>query len=141
MSTTANSGPSMPLQDLPIPLRPKEQSCLRCARRKVRCDRNSPCSNCQKSQAECVFVAHAPSRRQKRKRHDEDLLAKLKRYEELLTSHGIDFDGYDGPETTQCSVPDKTIVHEGKNTKKEVSPTLQPGKLILEHGELRYVDK
>lgn len=139
--STANPEPCLPLQDLSIPVRLKEQSCLRCAQRKVRCDRNSPCSNCRKSQAECLFVAHAPSRRRKRKRPGEDLLAKLKRYEGLLTSHGINFDGYDGPETTQYSVPDKTIVHEGRNIKKEVSPTLQPGKLILENGELRYVDK
>lgn len=141
MSTTTESGLCVPSQDTPITPKLREYSCLRCAQRKVKCDRNDPCSHCNKSRVECVFVVHAPSRRRKRRLPEEDLLAKLKRYEELLKSHGVEFDDHDGPDMTRAPDCTTSVVHEGSNIKKETSPSLQTGKLILEHGESRYVDK
>lgn len=138
MSTATES---FPPQEKPVNPKPREHSCLRCAQRKVKCDKNDPCSSCNKSRVECVFVAHAPARRRKRKLPEEDLLARLKRYEELLKSHGVDFDAYDGSYMTHATDPSTAVVHEGSNIKKEISPSLQSGKLILEHGESRYVDK
>jgi Fungal Zn(2)-Cys(6) binuclear cluster domain len=34
-------------------------SCLECRRRKLRCDRLHPCSNCSKGERDCVFLAPA----------------------------------------------------------------------------------
>ena len=34
-------------------------SCLECRRRKLKCDRLHPCSNCSKAQRDCVFMAPA----------------------------------------------------------------------------------
>jgi hypothetical protein len=31
------------------------RSCIECSRRKVRCDRQSPCNNCVRAESECVF--------------------------------------------------------------------------------------
>ena len=140
MSTAAEVSPHSALPDRPIILSSKEHSCLRCAQRKVKCDRNFPCSNCKKSQVECVSVTPAAPRRRKRKLPEEDLLARLKLYEELLKSHGVDFESYNGPEKTQPSAPD-TCGERDKDVKKEASPSLQAGKLIIEHGVPRYVDK
>ncbi|KNG81473.1 fungal specific transcription factor domain protein [Aspergillus nomiae NRRL 13137] len=50
---------------------PKNPSCVVCARRKVRCDRNDPCSACIKRGAECVFPTHIPPRRRKRQRSED----------------------------------------------------------------------
>lgn len=31
------------------------RSCIECSRRKVRCDRQSPCNNCVRADSECIF--------------------------------------------------------------------------------------
>ena len=71
----------------------KAFSCIRCFDRKVKCDKLSPCSNCSKSNVECVFRVPPTPRRRKKRTQEELLLARLKRCEELLKSNGINVDG------------------------------------------------
>ncbi|GLA62043.1 hypothetical protein AtubIFM55763_007258 [Aspergillus tubingensis] len=85
MSSTPPSGP-------PGPNRPK-LACSLCARRKVKCDKGEPCSNCLKAHAQCIYEAPASPRPRKRAA-DEELLARLARYEELMRSHNIDFSSH-----------------------------------------------
>ncbi|KAI9150510.1 putative transcriptional regulatory protein C139.03-like protein 8 [Paramyrothecium foliicola] len=99
---------------LPIPLEPRiamgtsqppspqaqqKHACSICARRKVKCDRTVPCSNCVKANAPCTYDAPAVPRPRKRAA-DEDLLARLTRYEHLMRKHNVDFTAY-----TQTWVP------------------------------------
>ncbi|KPM42801.1 hypothetical protein AK830_g3739 [Neonectria ditissima] len=72
----------------PVPA-PKH-ACSLCARRKVKCDKRDPCSNCLKAQAQCSYEAPIPSRPRKRAA-DEDLLARLALYEDLMRKHSVDF--------------------------------------------------
>lgn len=76
---------------------PSEQqhkhACSLCARRKVKCDKGDPCSNCLKAQAHCLYEAPVPPRPRKRAA-DEDLLARLALYEDLMRKHEIDFARY-----------------------------------------------
>jgi len=67
-------------------------SCVLCQHRKVRCDQQKPCSNCIRAQAECKVVAPQLVRRRKKKLHERDLIERLKKYEALMTQHGINFD-------------------------------------------------
>lgn len=67
-------------------------ACVLCQQRKVKCSRETPCSGCIKSRAECVYRDPAPPRRRKRRSPEDVLLARLKRYEELLQSAGIKVD-------------------------------------------------
>jgi hypothetical protein len=69
----------------------RAHSCVLCQRRKVKCSRETPCSGCIKSRVECVYRDPAPPRKRKR-RGPEDILAKLKRYEELLENAGFKLD-------------------------------------------------
>ncbi|KAF7194520.1 Transcription factor vrtR1 [Pseudocercospora fuligena] len=63
-------------------------TCVTCARRKVRCDKNpAPCGACKKGRLEC-FYQEPPPRKRKRKPVD-DLQERLDRYEKLLTDYGI----------------------------------------------------
>lgn len=65
-------------------------SCGRCIDRKVKCDRQQPCSACQKHKVDCVFnTSHPPRKRQKRAK-DQILEDRLQYYEKLLRKHGID---------------------------------------------------
>ncbi|OJJ67631.1 hypothetical protein ASPBRDRAFT_186191 [Aspergillus brasiliensis CBS 101740] len=69
--------------------RPK-LACSLCARRKVKCDKRDPCSNCIKAQARCLYEAPASPRPRKRAA-DEELVTRLAQYEELMRKHNIDF--------------------------------------------------
>ncbi len=73
-------------------------SCILCQQRKVKCDKQKPCSNCIKARAECVPSAPAQPRRRKRKLTETDLADRLKRYEHLLRKHGVKLDDEDEDE-------------------------------------------
>ncbi|KAJ9651529.1 hypothetical protein H2198_009197 [Neophaeococcomyces mojaviensis] len=68
----------------------KAYSCIRCFERKVKCDRESPCSNCSKSNAECIFRVPPAPRRRKKRTQEEILKTRLEHYEQILKSKGID---------------------------------------------------
>ncbi|KAK0630755.1 fungal-specific transcription factor domain-containing protein [Bombardia bombarda] len=67
-------------------------SCVLCQQRKVRCDKQKPCANCVKAGVECRVVPPQPPRRRKKKPHERDLIDRLRKYEVLLTQHGVHFD-------------------------------------------------
>jgi len=67
-------------------------SCVLCQQRKVRCDKNKPCANCVKAGVECKVVPPAPPRRRKKRLQEKDLIDRLKKYETLLSEHGVKFD-------------------------------------------------
>ncbi|RAK97339.1 C6 zinc finger domain-containing protein [Aspergillus ibericus CBS 121593] len=84
-----------------LPPPPKERreksrhklACSLCSRRKVKCDKGDPCSNCLKADASCLYEAPSPHRPRKRAA-DEELLARIARYEDLMREHNIDFESY-----------------------------------------------
>ena len=55
----------------------------------MKCNEASPCSDCRKSDAKCIYLALAPPRRGKRRIPEGNLLARLRRYEDLRKA-GID---------------------------------------------------
>ncbi|EED21503.1 conserved hypothetical protein [Talaromyces stipitatus ATCC 10500] len=67
----------------------KSPSCTLCRKRKVKCDRKHPCSNCLKSNAECIVRESIPARHHKR-RAEYALLSRLRHYENVLRRYGID---------------------------------------------------
>ncbi|KAF3767727.1 hypothetical protein M406DRAFT_226655, partial [Cryphonectria parasitica EP155] len=67
-------------------------SCVLCQQRKVRCDKNKPCANCVKAGVECKVVPPQPPRRRKKRPHERELIDRLKKYESLLSQHGVDFE-------------------------------------------------
>ncbi|KAF5006010.1 hypothetical protein FDECE_7584 [Fusarium decemcellulare] len=70
-----------------------KHACSICARRKVKCDKRDPCSNCSKAQSQCSYETPPPPRPRKRA-VDDDLLARLSQYEDLMRKHNIDFTHY-----------------------------------------------
>jgi hypothetical protein len=65
-------------------------ACVLCQQRKIRCDRKFPCSNCSKSQTQCVPATQ--NRRRKRRFPERELLDRLRRYEELLRQNKVPFE-------------------------------------------------
>ncbi|KAK1987627.1 hypothetical protein LZ30DRAFT_702059 [Colletotrichum cereale] len=78
------------------PIAPQAQhkhACSICASRKVKCDKAEPCSNCAKAKARCLYEVPIQPRPRKRAA-DDDLLARLAAYEELMREHNIDYTPY-----------------------------------------------
>ncbi|CAI6090319.1 unnamed protein product [Clonostachys chloroleuca] len=64
-------------------------ACVLCQKRKVRCDRKSPCTNCIRLRANCVPGSLGPRRRRFPER---ELLLRLRKYEHLLRENQIKFE-------------------------------------------------
>ena len=124
-------------------------SCVLCSRRKVRCDRRDPCSNCTKARAECIFRTPAPPRRRKRRSPETTLHARLRRYEQMLEARGVDMESLDaefrnqtpdesdskpknGPESNSPST-----VKEENSTTNTGSPCTISAKLSVKKGDTR----
>lgn len=135
---------------------PRERSCVLCKQRKVKCDRKDPCFNCHKARVECVFRAPAPPRRRKKKDPEVDLVARLKRYEELLVNYGATVDVPDRGEVNDGPVLDRlkilnsfrntpdtsTIAHDdARELVQQHGLGRGDGKLITGNGRSRYLER
>lgn len=141
----------------------KAFSCIRCFERKVKCDKNHPCSGCVRAKVECVLRIPAAPRRRQKTIADEDTLARLKHYEDLLRENNIDFET--SHKTSLMTNPSSTTEFEKYATKStsahadsgavskgfeppDYDPKLYPppvgnaqGKLIGDHGRSRFIEK
>ncbi|KAK3301745.1 uncharacterized protein B0T15DRAFT_404895 [Chaetomium strumarium] len=73
------------------PKPPRVYACVLCQKRKIKCDRVFPCSNCTRSKAICVASRLLP--RQRRRRFPErELLERIRHYEDLLRQHHVRFE-------------------------------------------------
>jgi len=108
-------------------------SCLVCTQRKVRCDGQRPCSTCARSSVPCISKPSQP-RAIRIAKHKDDTAERLKRAEALLTRHGLSLDS-DSPVNV---APINRAIHAPKQNK---SSTTDAGKLIVDGGHSRYVEK
>ncbi|KAF5003140.1 hypothetical protein FDECE_10285 [Fusarium decemcellulare] len=106
MSSSKNTEPSASDDGLKI------WSCVICRRRKVRCDRKDPCSNCVKNNIECHFpvtgriprTRRDPSASKSPAQKQSELLGRLRRLESVVTELAAQVeDGSQGPGGTVAS--------------------------------------
>ncbi|KAL8731977.1 MAG: hypothetical protein Q9166_003109 [cf. Caloplaca sp. 2 TL-2023] len=83
-TTSSNGSSSIP--------QPNPRSCVTCRKRKVRCDKRHPCSNCSRAAIECVFPGPGRAPRRSRKPPDAELLARLRRLEGVVQHLGRNLD-------------------------------------------------
>lgn len=104
-------------------------SCVLCQQRKVRCDKQKPCANCVKAGVDCKVVAPHPPRRRKKKPQERELIDRLRRYEALLSQHGIDFEPIDqGGHPSDPAADDVDEIEHGiEGLKTSPSSTGQDG--------------
>lgn len=62
------------------------RSCITCRRRKVRCDKRSPCSNCVKASIDCIFPppGRAPRKVKRQPAENAELLTRLRQLENIV---------------------------------------------------------
>ncbi len=145
------------------------RSCITCRKRKVRCDKRHPCSNCNRAAIECVFPGPGRAPRRSRKPENQELLARLRRLEGVVQKFqkGVDENGMtiiedvEGENTSpQAAVPNGTdMIKQEKhclpgvyenNWKSDLKDeAVHPdgtagvikefGRLVVEDGRSRYV--
>lgn len=110
-------------------------SCVLCQQRKVRCDKQKPCSNCVKAGAECRVVPPQPPRRRKKRLQERDLLERLKKYEDLLREHNIKFDALDHDTKSEAVGDDvEELENDFENLKTSPSEGLSPASSLHARG-------
>ncbi|OJJ51716.1 hypothetical protein ASPZODRAFT_138786 [Penicilliopsis zonata CBS 506.65] len=124
-------------------------SCTICQRRKVKCDRQEPCSNCARAGSECIYRAPRPPRRRRRKVTAEEILgSRLRRYEEILKQNGIDPSVYsrsDAPASGGSDLSIRTAETLAADDSQERLTTRtddqsSTGRLIAKDGKSVYLD-
>jgi len=97
LPSAQSSSSSIP--SAPAPLRDvhgrllNPRSCVTCRKRKVKCDKLHPCSNCARAHIECVFPTPGRAPRKPRKvsdSRDVELLDRLRRLEGVVKGLGVD---------------------------------------------------
>ncbi|KAL6714029.1 hypothetical protein ACLMJK_008523 [Lecanora helva] len=137
------------------------RSCITCRKRKVRCDKRHPCSNCNKAAIECVFPGPGRAPRRTRKPPDTELLARLRRLEGVVQSlgKGVDDEGEavieaapakqeisqpipqnDAVESKPKGTCPGATMHEPKKENDNTKSMIKEfGRLVVEDGRSRYV--
>ena len=122
---------------------PRLYSCVLCRQRRVKCDKQQPCSNCTRAHAECVHTIPAPPRRRKEKEKlvEEDLSHRLRRYEALLKNYGAKFEELEAqagesPQSDSTSLTPKTNSNQGQTF---VPP--DNGTSSIQSGRAKRLDK
>lgn len=117
----------LPRQNTRRPLR----ACAECYRRKLKCNRNQPCSNCVRGSVACLYTDEPIRRDRKSKCRDSKLAERVADLERLL-----------GSRDDQSSV--RNLPAEAEDSADDESRRFQqrPGRLLVnEPGKSRFVMK
>jgi hypothetical protein len=96
-------------------------SCIRCAERKVKCDRQKPCGPCVKHNVDCIFHASKPPRKKTKRVKVQVLADRLNQYEALLRRHGID--GSELPDFVNHEIPSRPSRRDAVNPEETITNT------------------
>ncbi|KAI5194831.1 hypothetical protein E4T39_08491 [Aureobasidium subglaciale] len=100
------------------------RSCVTCRKRKVKCDKLHPCSNCSRAHIECIFPTPGRAPRKSRKvsdPRDAELLDRLRRLEGVVKGLGVDISN---PESFPNAAPDSQV-DEADSLKPATFPTIR----------------
>jgi hypothetical protein len=109
----------------------------------VKCDKKYPCTQCSRAKVQCIFRAPAPPRRGKRKPSEVNLLARLKRYEDMLQALGVTIDSVNAEDKEDRENIARIIPPFGRDgsAAKRETPANR-GKLVAgEEGKSIYFEK
>ncbi|KAH7131575.1 fungal-specific transcription factor domain-containing protein [Dactylonectria estremocensis] len=131
-----------------LPRSPRVLSCVLCQQRKIKCDKGSPCSNCDKVGAICTPSTPAPVR--KSRRTNRDLRERLAKCEALLKQHEISSAASESAASTSRSTNYATPTSDSTLSPNQCTPFadddhdfplwMPKGKVIVENGSVNYVD-
>lgn len=140
------------------PFVPNPRSCITCRKRKVKCDKKLPCSNCARAKIECIFPGPGRAPRKSRKPADAELLERLRRLEGVVQNLNAQVEEHEqetaererdsnNNDSRQGSVSENCFT----NTNAKHSPSVAVdnsveglenrfGRLVVERGRSRYIN-
>lgn len=137
-------------------LAPNPRSCITCRRRKVKCDKKQPCSNCARAKIECIFPGPGRAPRKSRKPPDAELLERLRRLEGVVQTLNAQVEEHEQEaadrerdnSSRQGSVSENCFAGNGASRN---SPSVvvdnsveglesRFGRLVVEKGRSRYIN-
>ena len=103
-------------------------ACVQCQYRKIKCNREFPCSNCIKTGVQCVPANLVPKQR-RRRFPERELLDRLRRYEDLLKHHRIQFDPLHPSTSTTNEEPSPSVdkADDAEDRGQDVSSVVEDG--------------
>lgn len=140
---------------------PNPRSCVTCRRRKVRCDKKVPCSNCVRAKIECIFPGPGRAPRKSRKPPDAELLDRLRRLEGVVSSLNAQVEEHEQEaaerekerqgSTGDDNCPFAALATQKDNGNASTSPSVAVdnsveglenrfGRLVVEKGRSRYIN-
>ncbi|KAF3035544.1 hypothetical protein E8E12_003141 [Didymella heteroderae] len=138
------------------PSAPNPRSCITCRRRKVKCDKKQPCSNCARAKIECIFPGPGRAPRKSRKPPDAELLERLRRLEGVVQTLNAQVEEHEQEaaererdnNSRQGSVSENCFAGNGsvRNSPSVVVDNSVEGlesrfgRLVVEKGRSRYIN-
>lgn len=110
----------------------KLYSCVVCHKRKVKCDRQDPCSNCEKASVECIYRPPPPPRRRKRERNLYEDASQNR--EKSRRYGGKESHIFNTTNQKHASPPSRV-------QDAQVGPAAGSGRMIMKDGNSVYIDK
>ncbi len=125
-------------------------SCIGCSDRKVKCDRQDPCSACRKHNVQCTFRPVQQSQKKQKRLKREVLIDRLQHCEAFLKKQGLNPNAVSHPEADQ---PDES--HRGESLQadpdlelltpssvaSELSTCLSKSRICSDRERVKFVDK
>lgn len=116
-----------------------ERSCIRCHERKVRCDRDKPCSNCIRSQIACRYPGPERTKRRSQRQPQaktEQLGPRLARLERAIAALA-----QQGPPGEHDRPSHASSTHTSEMNANEYGSGTGKGLLVTEGTSTRYMDE
>jgi hypothetical protein len=112
------------------------RSCMACRKRKIKCDREQPCSYCIKLRLQCVYT---DLNRTEKGRPVDDLGSRLKRIEMMLERLEQKVTSTANPQPIENDVS-RNYDPEEDSSKSSPRNATGSGKLVLGEGDVRYIN-
>ncbi|KAF1846074.1 uncharacterized protein K460DRAFT_417228 [Cucurbitaria berberidis CBS 394.84] len=128
---------------------PNPRSCVTCRRRKVKCNKKNPCSNCVRAKIECIFPGPGRAPRKSRKPADAELLDRLRRLEGVVSSLNAQVEEHEqeaaGREQEKQSSTSEKECPMQSQSQVAVDNSVEGlenrfGRLVVEKGRSRYIN-
>ncbi|ORY06889.1 fungal-specific transcription factor domain-domain-containing protein [Clohesyomyces aquaticus] len=129
------------------------RSCVTCRKRKVKCDKKQPCSNCSRAKIECIFPGPGRAPRKSRKPPDGELMDRLRRLEGVVKTLNAQVEEHEqekeGAERSKKDGGDASMCPNGGGAGGGVNVAVDNsveglesrfGRLVVDQGRSRYIN-
>ena len=117
------------------------RSCVTCRKRKVKCDKTHPCTNCKRARIDCIYPAPGRAPRKVRKigeGRDKELLERLRRLEGVVKNLGVEVpEGDEFKDTTTEAVSDGKVAADTGRRVVSGDPVQPQDSTPVPHSDLK----